>query len=169
MNPEELKNRILNSSKPIIIKNRLKWEILDWSLDKWKDTLKDEEMEFRVGKFESTKAPQWERNTKTIKGKFDKFLKEIEKETNTWLYFDYKYLNQVLLSATNLRNVHHFYHYFPFLLKTNSFRILLGMLWVFLKLQLMKIQFGLVLKVHIHLVILIHMAVIWFVRCMEGK
>lgn len=107
MNSEQLKDIILHSSKPLVFKNIVKWNILHWSLDDWKEQLKNEEMEFRTGNFEFSREPQWENHTQIVKGKFDFFLNHItETDPKTWLYFDYKYLNNFLLSATDLRNVH---------------------------------------------------------------
>lgn len=62
-------------------------------------------MEFRSGYFEYTKQPQWETQNKIIKGKFDLFVKHIESDEKTWMYFDYKYLNSFLLNTSELRNV----------------------------------------------------------------
>lgn len=118
MNSEELKEIILNSSKPLVLKNIIKWNMLNWSLEDWKELLKNEEMAFRTGNFESSKEPQWENHTQIIKGKFDFFLNHItESDAKTWLYFDYKYLNNFLLNATDLRNVHNIFKLFCILFK----------------------------------------------------
>lgn len=107
MNTQNLKDIIMNSSEPVILKNVIKWNILQWSLEDWKKVLDNEEMDFRKGNFEFSKEPQWENQTEIIKGKFDFFLNQItESDPKIWLYFDYKYLNDFLLNATDLRNVH---------------------------------------------------------------
>lgn len=105
MNTREIRDKILNSSRPLVFKNVMNWNILQWSLKDWNEVFKDEEMNFRSGTFEYTKEPQWERQTEVIKGKFDFFLNQTQSDANNWLYFDYKYLNNMLLNATNLRNV----------------------------------------------------------------
>lgn len=109
MNSQQVRDKILNSSEPLIIKQTIKWNILNWSLEDWKNLLQNEEMEFRLGSYEPTKEPQWERYTDTIKGKFDFFLNQTQNDLKKWLYFDYKYLKTNLLNATELRNVQHLF------------------------------------------------------------
>lgn len=114
MNSQQVRDKILNSTTPLVFKKSLNWNIVHWSLQDWKELFKNEEMEFRLGTCNSAKEPQWERNTEVIKGKFDFFLNQTQIDTDKWLYFDYKYLNNILLSATNLRNVQIFQDMFFF-------------------------------------------------------
>lgn len=102
--PEQIRDLIMSSSEPLVFKNRIKWNILHWSLEDWNKSLKNEEMEFRIGSSRFSKEPQWEKQTDTIKGKFDFFLAKSESDTK-WLYFDYKHLKNVLLNSSDLRNV----------------------------------------------------------------
>lgn len=169
MNAQQVKEIILNSPAPLLLKNIIKWDILDWSLDDWKELLENEEMEFRRGNFHFSKEPQWENQTPVVKGKFDFFLNHIvESDPKQWLYFDYKYLNHFLMNATDLRNVHTILILF-LIFKYNFCRILGGMQWVFLKQHMMKALYGLGQKELTLLVILIHMDLTWFVKYMEGK
>lgn len=109
MDTEEIKYLITHLSEPIVLKNILKWSILNWKLSDWEALMKNEEMEFRTADFRKTKEPQWERKTKKIKYTFQQFLEQTESPTKqNWLYFDYKYLNSILLNASNFRKVYSF-------------------------------------------------------------
>lgn len=107
LQPEQIRDIIVNSPKPLVIKNTVKWNVLHWSLQDWNESLKNEEMEFRTGNFDFSNEPQWETQTDIIKGKFEYFLAQSENSTK-WLYFDYKHLKNVLLNTTDLRNVYRF-------------------------------------------------------------
>lgn len=103
---QQIKDIIINSPEPLLLKNTVKWNILRWSLQDWKKSLENEEMEFRIGNFGFSREPQWEKQTNIIKGKFDFFLAQSESDTKQWLYFDYKHLKNVLVNASDLQNVH---------------------------------------------------------------
>lgn len=105
MNSAQVREKILSSSTPLILKNTLHWNVLHWSLEQWKEALKNEDMDFRIGYFKPTIKPQWETVNKTVKGNFDLFLDHIRTDDKSWLYFDYKYLNSFLLNAGEFRNV----------------------------------------------------------------
>ncbi|XP_050500193.1 HSPB1-associated protein 1 [Diabrotica virgifera virgifera] len=89
----DIRNIILNKQEPIVIKNVLKWKILQWTLSDWKSALHNEKLEFRRGFNTSSNEPQWERKTKLLKGDFEYFLNHAQNNTKEWLYFDYKQLN----------------------------------------------------------------------------
>ncbi|CAG9830161.1 unnamed protein product [Diabrotica balteata] len=99
----DLRNIILNKQEPIIIKNVLKWKILQWTLGDWKSALQNEKLEFRRGFNTSSKEPQWERKTKLLKGDFEYFLNLAQNNTTEWLYFDYKQLNIWFKDNQNIR------------------------------------------------------------------
>ncbi|XP_072377577.1 HSPB1-associated protein 1 isoform X2 [Diabrotica undecimpunctata] len=99
----DLRNIILNKQEPIIIKNVLKWKILQWTLSDWKSALHNEKLEFRRGFNTSAKEPQWERKTKLLKGDFEYFLNHAQNNTTEWLYFDYKQLNIWFKDNQNIR------------------------------------------------------------------
>ncbi|XP_045460867.1 HSPB1-associated protein 1 isoform X1 [Harmonia axyridis] len=97
----ELSDIISQTDEPLILPNYLKWNIIQWDLQKWNDVLGNEELEFRYGHNIKTENPQWEKNTPLIKGTLEDLLNF--SQTDRWLYFDYKYLNQWLLKAKELR------------------------------------------------------------------
>lgn len=59
MNPKEwetLKQLITTTSEPLLIKNYLNWELLQWDLQKWENILGNEPLTFRQGKNSYTKV-----------------------------------------------------------------------------------------------------------------
>ncbi|XP_044745865.1 HSPB1-associated protein 1 [Coccinella septempunctata] len=97
----DISNIIYQTNEPLILANYLKWDIINWNLQKWHDVLGNEDLEFRYGWNAKTKNPQWEKSTPSIKGNFKELLNF--SKTDRWLYFDYKYLNEWLLEAKELR------------------------------------------------------------------
>ncbi|XP_057663955.1 HSPB1-associated protein 1 isoform X2 [Diorhabda carinulata] len=89
----DLKSFLHDKNEPVLITDVLKWGLLNWSLEDWKNVLEEEELEFRLGVFEATEKPQWERTCKLVRNNFDYLLNHVNNNTNEWLYFDYKHLN----------------------------------------------------------------------------
>ncbi|KAG5896363.1 hypothetical protein JTB14_005841 [Gonioctena quinquepunctata] len=100
----KIKCIINNSKEPILIRNTLKWELLDWSLEDWKNNIGDEKMVFRLGRNQKTVQPQWERKTRLFEETFEYFLKHTQGDSLEWLYFDYKYLNNCFNNVHKLRS-----------------------------------------------------------------
>ncbi|KAK4884522.1 hypothetical protein RN001_000793 [Aquatica leii] len=99
----KIKNLIKTTSVPLLIKNSLHWELLEWDLQKWKEILGNESLQFRRGYNSHTKDPQFENSTAVMKFSFEEFLTYIEEHNNEWLYFDYKYLKNWLTNIPKLR------------------------------------------------------------------
>lgn len=51
-----LRNIILNTKKPIIIRNKIKSDIISWDLHHWNKIIKDESLTFRCGKNKYTQV-----------------------------------------------------------------------------------------------------------------
>ncbi|XP_050306221.1 HSPB1-associated protein 1 [Anthonomus grandis grandis] len=88
----EFRELILNSKKPLLIKNLVQCELTSWTLEQWTDLLKNDNLQFRCGTNAHTKEPQWESLCQIRTGKFQDFLNETKSNENDWWYFDYKYL-----------------------------------------------------------------------------
>ncbi|KAJ8924127.1 hypothetical protein NQ315_006910 [Exocentrus adspersus] len=106
--PAELQSLILNSAAPLLFRKIVTSNILKWTLEDWARVLGNEILEFRIGKYEYSHEPQWERKTATVTSSFKHFLEcaelEPELQENRWLYFDYKYLKYWFTSIDELRN-----------------------------------------------------------------
>lgn len=100
--PNDLKHFIMYEKKPVILKNILKWNMLNWTLEDWKSVLQNENLQFRYGFNQPTEEPQWERKTNTRDGDFNYFLTQTQNNEG-WLYFDYKQLNTWFKNNEKLR------------------------------------------------------------------
>lgn len=56
MKIEELKYIIENFNQPVIFKNLIKWQMLNWSLEDWKNKLKGEKLLCRKNNFLNIKV-----------------------------------------------------------------------------------------------------------------
>lgn len=103
MEHNNIRDLIKNSAEPLLIKNVLTWELLEWDLDRWKNILGKEPLQFRQGLHSYTDRPQFENTTTTIQLSFDEFLSFVDENPDKWLYFDYKYLKEWFTSVNELR------------------------------------------------------------------
>ncbi|VEN37208.1 unnamed protein product [Callosobruchus maculatus] len=103
MDPKVTKQLISNSTKPLLLRNLLKWPIMQWSLENWTEALKEEKMIFRCGYFKKSKCPQWEGNTEFVHGDITYFIKHLD-DKDKWLYFDYKHLQEHLRNVKGIRD-----------------------------------------------------------------
>ncbi|XP_076268708.1 HSPB1 associated protein 1 [Rhynchophorus ferrugineus] len=98
-----LRNLILNTKKPLIIRNKIKSSIVNWDLYYWKKIIKNELLTFRCGKNKFTKEPQWESRCSTKVATFQEFINQSNSNIEEWWYFDYKYLRDWFSSNTELK------------------------------------------------------------------
>lgn len=54
--PYVLKYIVENFNEPLIFHESLQWDLFKWDLEKWKETLGNEELQFRCGKNINTKV-----------------------------------------------------------------------------------------------------------------
>ncbi|KAB0803933.1 hypothetical protein PPYR_00903 [Photinus pyralis] len=103
MDPNSIRDLIKSTTKPLLIRNLLNWEILQWDLHRWKEILGTQPLQFRQGIYTHTDWPQFENSTKTVQLSFDEFLTFVQETPNKWLYFDYKYLKDWFRNVNELR------------------------------------------------------------------
>ena len=104
--PLLLKNFLRKSNKN---ENGRSWNCIDWKLEDWSNSLKNDPMKIRLGKLESNSGePQWESTCSISYLKFDDLVKwsygersctttsgeEITSETH-WAYYDYIYMSSL--------------------------------------------------------------------------
>ncbi|CAH1398166.1 unnamed protein product [Nezara viridula] len=92
--------KITSSEVPLLFKNSLHWNILNWSVDEWNYFLNDSSVKypFRVGSRLCSLEPQWERSCEIANMTFSDFFKKFNEENNlkNWWYFDYKHIEEWL-------------------------------------------------------------------------
>ncbi|XP_014271464.1 HSPB1-associated protein 1 homolog isoform X1 [Halyomorpha halys] len=92
--------KITSSEIPLLFKNSLHWNILNWSVDEWNAFLNDSSVKypFRVGSMLCSRDPQWERNCEVADMTFSDFFKKFNEKNNpkNWWYFDYKHIEEWL-------------------------------------------------------------------------
>uniref|UniRef100_A0A1B6JIN3 Uncharacterized protein n=1 Tax=Homalodisca liturata TaxID=320908 RepID=A0A1B6JIN3_9HEMI len=103
---EEIKQVIQNTKTPLVFKNTLTWDLLHWSLEDWVEKLGNPKLSFRIGTKKCTKVPQWESNCPVVSGTLNDLLDDANASSDTWMYFDYKHMNQHFKTKTNLLEVY---------------------------------------------------------------
>ncbi|CAG9763949.1 unnamed protein product [Ceutorhynchus assimilis] len=96
----DLKQLILDTDCPLVIKNRSKCNLLSWTIEDWTKAVGQDLLEIRCGKTSFTEEPQWDKTCTIKKVQFKDFFEE--KPGEFW-YFDYKHLCQWFKDKEDLR------------------------------------------------------------------
>lgn len=92
----DVRRAITTTNKPFIIKNRLgKWPISNLSESQWCEIFSSKELTFRKGHQGYSEGPRWESTCEQVKMSLDQFFEASKKDSNEWLYYDYKDMSTV--------------------------------------------------------------------------
>lgn len=90
----QLKEIILNTSKPLVIRNfKPNWKCFESSIEEWCRLFDKTLLQLNTFERISQKhwnAPQWERNRSKVSMSCEDFLKECAAEQGTWIGMNYK-------------------------------------------------------------------------------
>lgn len=115
LEPNDIKNILLNTDKPCIIKNLdLNWECLkSVNLTQWFTHLEnsfDDGIPFEVANIKHNKYPQWERHRQLCRMTMDDYMDKFHSTENPkqWATFSYKSLNMLPNECRNGVNFERF-------------------------------------------------------------
>ncbi|XP_069689050.1 HSPB1-associated protein 1 isoform X2 [Periplaneta americana] len=112
--PEKLTRQMIlkGFEVPVVFKGFINdWELLSWDLDNWAQKLGDAVLPFRSGCRKFTKEPQWEGSCQKINLTMKEFVEWVHMrenaasdESDRWMYFDYKYMNEWFAQQPSILN-----------------------------------------------------------------
>lgn len=115
LEPNDIKNILLNTDKPCVIKNLdLNWECLkSMNLTQWCTNLEksfDEGIPFEVANIKHNKYPQWERHRQLCRMTMEEYMNKFHLTDNPkeWATFSYKSLNMLPKTCRNGVNFERF-------------------------------------------------------------